>query len=391
MKDVLYLAWRYLRYNRVKTIVLVASISLILFLPAALQVVVRQAADVLTARADATPLLIGARGSAVDLTLAALYFQEPTLEPISYREVGEVGATGLATAIPLHLRYLAGGHRIVGTTPEYFDFREFEFVEGRPMAILGECVLGARAAVALASGVGDYVLSTPAGAFDVAGSFPLKMKVVGVLRPVNPPDDEAVFVGLKTAWVIAGLAHGHMDVTTPEAESGVLTREEDNVVANASVLSYTEITPENIDSFHFHGDPETFPVDAAVVVPRDRKSGVVLRGRYTEGGEVQILVPRAVVDDLVDTMFSVRDAVFWVSVGFGIATIATAILVFALSIRIRRREIETIRKIGAPRNRLVAILSTEILMVVLASLAIAGALTAVVSRFGGAVLQFITS
>jgi putative ABC transport system permease protein len=102
----------------------------------------------------------------------------------------------------LHLRYTAGGHSIVGTTPEYFDFRNLEIAEGRLMAILGECVLGARAADALASGLGDFVLSTPAGAFDVAGSFPLKMKVVGMLQPVNTPDDEAVFVAPKTAWVI---------------------------------------------------------------------------------------------------------------------------------------------------------------------------------------------
>ena len=391
MKDVLYLAWRYLGYNRVKTTVLVASISLILFLPAALRVVVRQAALVLTSRADATPLLAGARGSAVDLTLAALYFREPTLEPMPYGEVGRVDATGLATATPLHLRYTAGGHRIVGTTLEYFDFRNLEITAGRNMAILGECVLGARAAEALAAGPGDHVLSTPAGAFDVGGSFPLKMEVVGILSPINTPDDEAVFVDMKTAWVIAGLAHGHTDVTAPEAESGVLERQEGNVVANASVLSHTEITPENIDSFHFHGDPDTFPVDAAVVVPKDRKSGVVLRGRYAEAvGDEQILVPRAVVDDLVETMFSVRDAVFWVSVGLGFATIATAVLVFALSIRIRQREIETIHKIGAPRSRLIAILSTEILIVVLASVAIAGALIMAVSRFGWAVLPLVT-
>jgi predicted ABC-type transport system involved in lysophospholipase L1 biosynthesis ATPase subunit len=58
MRDVLYLAWRYLRFNRVKTVVLIGSISLILFLPAALQVTVRQTARTLTARADATPLLV---------------------------------------------------------------------------------------------------------------------------------------------------------------------------------------------------------------------------------------------------------------------------------------------------------------------------------------------
>jgi len=385
MNDVLFLAWRYLRFNRGKTIVLIGSISLILFLPAGLHVVVKQGAAVLTARADATPLLVGARGSAVALALSALYFRAPTLEPMPYREVQRVSATGMATAIPLHLRFEARGQRIVGTTSEYLDFRGLELAEGRRFALLGECVLGSEAARALGAGVGDHALSTPAGAFDVAGSFPLKMPVVGVLAPTGTPDDSAVLVDLKTAWVIAGLAHGHTDVTAPGAESGVLAREEGNVVANASVLSYTEITPDNIGSFHFHGNPGGFPVDAVAVVPSDRKAGVVLRGRYAEPGlAVQMVVPRTVVDDLVETMFSIRDAVLLVSLGLGLATVATAALVFALSARLRRRELETMRKIGAPRQRMRAILAAEVLMVIAASVLISGFLTLVVSRWGGA-------
>jgi putative ABC transport system permease protein len=390
MNDVLFLAWRYLRFNRGKTVVLVASISLILFLPAALQVVVREGARKLTARADASPLLVGSAGSAVDLTLAALYFREPTLEPMAYQEVAELAATDLATPIPLHLRYNVRGLRIVGTTLDYLDFRSLKPVSGRVFAVLGECALGASAAQALQAGVGDSVLSSPAGAFDVAGTFPLKMSVVGVLAPTGTADDDAVFVDLKTAWVIAGLAHGHTDVTAAGAESGVLAVEGDNVVANASVLSYTEITPENIDSFHFHGSPDGFPVDVILAVPHDRKSGVMLRGRYEElGRPVQMVVPRLVVDDLVETMFSVRDAVFAVSIGLGLATIATAILVFALSIRLRRRELDTMRKIGASRGHMRAILATEVLLVVVASVAIAACLTAIVGRYGGAVVALL--
>jgi len=390
MKDVLYLAWRYLRFNRGKTAVLVASISLILFLPAALQVVVREGARALTARADSTPLLVGAPGSAVDLALSALYFREPTVEPLAYREVARVAETGMATALPLHLRYNVRGRRIVGTSLEYLEFRCLEPQSGRVFAVLGECVLGSAAAQALGADVGDHVLSSPAGAFDVAGSFPLRMPVVGVLAPSGTADDDAVFVDLKTAWVIAGLAHGHTDVTAPGAESGVLAVEGDNVVANPSVLSYTEITPENIDSFHFHGDPDDFPVDAIIAVPHDRKSGVLLRGRFEEPGTgVQMVVPRQVVDDLVETMFSVRDAIFAVSLGLGAATLATAVLVFALSVRLRRREIDTMRKIGASAGRLRAVLATEILIVVSASMAIAAALTAVVGRFGGLVIGLL--
>jgi len=390
MSDVLFLAWRYLRFNRGKTAVLIASISLILFLPAALQVVVREGARTLTARADSSPLLVGSVGSGVDLTLGALYFREPTLEPMAYSEVGRLAETGLATAIPLHLRYNVRGRRIVGTTLDYFEYRGLQPETGRTFAVLGECVLGATAARGLQASVGGSVLSSPAGAFDVAGTFPLKMKVVGVLAPTGTADDEAVFVDLKTAWVIGGLAHGHTDVTAPGAESGVLAVEGDNVVANASVLSYTEITPDNIDSFHFHGSPDGFPVDAILAIPHDRKSGVMLRGRYEEpASAVQMVVPRAVVDDLVETMFSIRDAVFAVSIGLGLATIATAILVFALSIRLRRRELDTMRKIGASRGRMRSVLATEVLLVVVVSVALAAALTALVGRFGSAVVGLL--
>ncbi|KPK46438.1 MAG: hypothetical protein AMK74_00045 [Nitrospira bacterium SM23_35] len=390
MNDVLYMAWRYVRYHWGKTVVLLASISLILFLPVGLHVVVQQGAEMLTGRAKSTPVLIGPKGSAVDLTMSALYFRHPNPESLPYREVTRVTQTGLAIGIPLHLRYTAGGQRIVGTTLDYFEFRRLNVERGRLMAMLGECVLGAKAARALQADLGAHVLSSPAGAFDVAGSFPLKMPVVGVLEPYGTADDEAVFVDLKTAWVIEGLTHGHMDVTKPEAESGVLAREEGNVVANASVLSYTEITSQNIDSFHFHGDPDTFPVDAVLAVPKDRKSGILLRGRYEEGDtSVQMLVPLRVINELVETMFSVRDYIVMAGVGVGVATFATAALVFMLSIRLRRREIETIRKIGGTRRRLVGILAGEIVLVVAAAISIAAALTFIVSRFGDEMVRVV--
>ena len=60
MKSLLYLAWRYLAHNRFKSAVLVLSITLIVYVPVGLRVLVGQSAAELTARAEATPLLIGA-------------------------------------------------------------------------------------------------------------------------------------------------------------------------------------------------------------------------------------------------------------------------------------------------------------------------------------------
>ena len=389
MKHILYLAWKYLRFNRGKTLVLVGSISLILFLPAGLHVLVEQGSETLTARAQATPLLLGPMGSAADIMLSSLYFKEPTLAPLTFDQVGHVHNTGLARGIPLHMRYTVEEQRIVGTTLDYFDFRALVLAQGRKMSLLGECVLGAEAARVLNVSVGDAVISTPAGAFDVAGTFPLKMPVVGILQPAGNADDQAVFVDLKTSWVISGLAHGHMDVTQPNMETGVLKREEGNVVANASVLSYTEITPHNIDSFHFHGDPDQFPVDAVIVVPNDRKAGILLRGRYQKEAGVQMLVPLTVIQDLLDTVFVVRDYVVLAGVGVAGAAFMIMALVFALSIRLRQREIETIRKIGGARRRLTAILCTEIAIVVGAGVGLAALLTGMVSRYGNLLLHIV--
>ena len=106
---------------------------------------------------------------------------------------------------------------------------------------------------------------------------------------------------------------------------GLADADDGNIALNASIVEYTEITPQNIGSFHFHGDPDGFPVDAILAVPTDRKSGILLRGRYEqEGTDVQMLVPSDVVREILETMFSVRDYVILGSIGVGVATLITA-------------------------------------------------------------------
>ena len=66
MMNTLYLAWRYLAFNRWKTTILVLSVTLIAFLPVGLNVLVEESATQLTARAATTPLVVGAKGSRGD-------------------------------------------------------------------------------------------------------------------------------------------------------------------------------------------------------------------------------------------------------------------------------------------------------------------------------------
>ena len=90
MSDVLYLAWRYLAYHRVKTAVLVAAVAIIVYLPVGLNIIVSQSAKELTTRAQATPLLVGAKGSPLELVLNSLYFESDTPPAMRYAEVDRV-------------------------------------------------------------------------------------------------------------------------------------------------------------------------------------------------------------------------------------------------------------------------------------------------------------
>ncbi len=256
------------------------------------------------------------------------------------------------------------------------------------MAVLGECVVGNRAAERLNVGPGDSVISSPESVFDLAGVYPLKMRVVGVLAPSHTPDDLAIFVDLKTAWIIQGFGHGHQDLTAPGADAAVLSREGDRIVANASVVQYNEITEANIDSFHFHGDLADYPVTTVIAVPHDEKSRVLLMGRYEAPDESQRIVrPSAVMNDLLTTILTVQSYVVAAILIVAVATLATAALVFLLSLRLRRREIETMVKIGGSRRSVAAVLSSEVVVVLALGVVLAGGLTLVTSRFGSAAIR----
>ena len=235
---------------------------------------------------------------------------------------------------------------------------------------------------------GDSVVSSPETAFDLAGIYPLKMQVVGVLEPNFTPDDHAVFVDIKTAWIIEGLGHGHQDLAQPEAASGVLNRTENNIVANASVVQFNEISESNIDTFHFHGDLGVYPLTAVIALPQDQKSGVILMGRYVDGSATsQILRPRDVVDELLATILTIQQFIVAAVIIVAIATIATAALVFLLSLRLRRREIDTIGKIGGGRWHVASMLLTEIIIVLILSGGLATVLTVLTWRYGSTIIE----
>jgi putative ABC transport system permease protein len=388
MGDLLYLSGQYIRHHKLKLGVLIFAITLVGWLPIAAQIIVDQTASQLMARADSTPIVIGARGSPLELSLGSLYFSTRTPETLNYAELEKVAATGLATGIPLYYRFHSQHHPIVGTTPDYLDYRKLRIRTGRPVALLGEAVIGSKVADELQLIVGDAVISSPESVFDIAGVYPLKMKVVGILEPAFSPDDNAIFVDIKTSWVIQGLGHGHQDLTNKKALGQILKKDGDNLVANASVKQYNEITADNIDSFHFHGENNLRPISAIIPRTADDKATALLIGRYQqERDDVQIVRSQKVISELLDTVFTVRD---YIVAGIAVVAVATAIvalLVFFLSLRLRRGERFTLARIGASREQIIFLMATEVVTVILVSSALSALLIVLTHQYGMQMLQ----
>jgi len=359
----LYVAWRYLSFNWLRTATLVACVSIILALPLALDLLLDVGERQLTARAQATPLVVGAKGSALDLTLNALYFGEQLPELISMAEDEAIASSGLALSIPVYVRFHAREFPIVGTTLDYFELRGLEIESGRLLGVLGECVLGATVATRLGLVPGDSLLSSPESVFDLAGIYPLKMKVAGVLAPSQGPDDLAVFVDVKTAWVIQGLGHGHEDLATTRDAGVLLERTAGNVTANAKLLEYSEVTPENLDSFHFHGDPGLYPLTGLIVAPNDERAGTILRGRFlADESRQQIVRPSEVVEGLLQSIFRIKELLDAAVAMAGAATVLALLLVFALSLRLREQEMATMFKLGCSRAAMARLAGAEVMI-----------------------------
>jgi len=379
----LLLAWRYLAYHRVRTALLVACLALVFVLPVAVRLLVDSYSESMAARAAATPLVAGAKGSRFDLVLSALYFRGRVPNPCTMAEIEQLRRSGLARAIPLHCGQQAQGRPVVGTTPDYFAFRGLRAVRGTAPLRLGDATLGAAVARDLGLGPGDTLLSDRGSLYDLTLAYPLLMHVVGVFAETGTPDDEAVFVDVKTAWVIEGIGHGH-GAATAQGTDTVLKRAKDNVVLNASVVEHNEITPENVASFHFHGDPETFPITAVLVLPVDDRAATKLKGRFRVSKTAQLLVPADVVAEILGFVFRLK---VYFDANVALVTLATMlflVLVVLLSLRLRRREMETLKKIGCARRTVAVLMGTELLLVIGAGLALAAAGGAAVALALGA-------
>jgi len=372
----LRLALKYIAFNRFQSLVLIACLALTLTLPVALAILIGQFNQQIVARAESTPFVMGAQASELDLTLHALYFDSQAPRDFRYEEYEKVDPE-MALAVPLFTGHSAGGAPVVGTSLDYFRFRNLKIADGQMLGLIGDCVVGSALAKRLGLQPGDQQLTDSENITDIAGKYPVRLNVTGILAPNGTADDEVFFVDLKTAWVIEGRGHGHQDVGEID-EDKLLGDEGANTVTSAAVLPYIEFDEQTRSTIHFHGDPADLPLTAAIIAPVDERAATILLGRVNRlDSPVQLVEPMAEVEKLMGLVFQVQRLFNANAALLSVSTFLLLGLVLLLSLRLRQHEMDTMFRIGCSRGMLFSLQFFQVLIVLGAALCILALLTGI--------------
>lgn len=151
-------------------------------------------------------LVIGAKGSPLQLILSSvLHIDNPTGN-IPYQEAKKIGKNPMIkTAVPISYGDNYKGFRIVGTTPEFLTFYNTEIQEGRLAQKPMEVVLGHTVANKLQLKIGDTFLSSHGLIDNNIDVHNEELIVVGILTPTQKVIDRLIVTNLESIWGI----HNH--------------------------------------------------------------------------------------------------------------------------------------------------------------------------------------
>lgn len=160
----------------------------------------------LTRDAAGLDLVIGAKGSPLQLILSSIYQLDIPTGNIPFSELARWRGHDLVeTVIPLALGDSLGGFRIVGTEPAYADHYNATVTTGRLWAAPFEAVLGSEVATRIGLAVGDRFVGnhglSPGGPAHADHAY----EVVGLLAPTASVIDRLVLTGVDSIWTSHGI------------------------------------------------------------------------------------------------------------------------------------------------------------------------------------------
>jgi len=307
-------------------------------------------------------MIVGAKGSPLQLVLNSVYFISKPIENISWgtyqdflpaarRPDGIDGkfAASTRTAVPICMGDYFRGFRVVGTNADFFDKltpgdgRPFQFGAGanfRDADFFGG-VVGATVAAQLGLKVGDAFAPTH-GADDGAVHDPFT--VVGVLARTDTPVDRGVFVNMEGFYLQEGHAKPVEGRPAPPRPAKG-ERHED--APEPLPPEQREVTAILLETASLPGLPAEL-------------TAMGLRTAINEGRDAQAALPIAEIRQLLDLFVRPLQWLLLLVTSLVVVVSAIGILVSMVGSSLERsRDVAIMRALGARRSHVLATVLIE--------------------------------
>lgn len=200
---ILLLAWKNVLYRPLNALLswllLTAGVGII----AVVLILKTQFQQQIDANLAGVDMVLGAKGSPMQLILSAVYQVDSPTGNINYSEARRwMKHPFVEQAIPLSYGDAVKGYRIVGTTPEYLDKFNGKFQDGAVFSADFEVVVGAFAAKKLNLKTGDTFFSTHGLADGGSAHETHPYRVTGILQSSGTVLDNLIICNLESVWAM---------------------------------------------------------------------------------------------------------------------------------------------------------------------------------------------
>jgi putative ABC transport system permease protein len=334
-------------WNRRSTVVLaVSSIALSVSLLLGVEKVRTGAKQTFTNTISGTDLIVGARGSGINLLLYSVFRIGNATANVSWETYKKVAASPtVAWSIPLSLGDSYQGYRVLGTNDSYFRHYRYaqkplSFSKGNPFSDVFDAVLGAEVARKLGHKVGDeIVIAHGLRSIGTSDHDDKPFRVTGILSRTGTPVDRTVHISLE------GIEAIHVDWAGGAQLPG------DRV--SAEEARKMDLTPRSITAFMVGMKTKIaiFGLQRNINTYRDES--------------LSAIIPGVTLQELWDTMDTAESALMVISIMVVLVGLMGMLTMIMAGLNERRREMAILRSVGARPAHILGLFVLEAVLLAL--------------------------
>lgn len=299
-------------------------------------------------------LVVGAKGSPLQLVLSAVYHLDNPTGNIAFAEAQKIMNNPMvAEAIPLAYGDSYRGYRILGTTKNYLEKYDAQLSTGRVFSKAMEVTLGATVAEKAGLKTGDTFLGTH-GEVKKGGHVheDHAYVVVGILKQTNTVLDRLVLTNVESVWQV----HSEEDEEAHDPEI-------DHDHGDAHDHDHDHESDSHHGHHHEHDEhsiaPENKDITAILLKYKTKMSVLSMPRMINEQTNMQAVLPALEINKLF-YMIGIGTTTLKLIAG-GIMAMAAFSVFFVLYSRLRDRkhELALMRSVGYRPRQLFGLLLLE--------------------------------